>query len=47
MDFGKKTLERRLEFKGKFATKGKFKKISTKADLSIAYMPGVAAVSSL
>lgn len=45
MDYNKKSLELHKKFKGKFETKSKVP-LKTKDDLSIAYTPGVAAVSS-
>jgi malate dehydrogenase (oxaloacetate-decarboxylating) len=47
MDYKKESLERHLKFRGKIEIKNKFPKIETKDDLSVAYTPGVAAVSSL
>ncbi|MBU2028564.1 NADP-dependent malic enzyme [Patescibacteria group bacterium] len=46
MDYKKESLKRHLKNKGKLETKSKFPPIKTKDDLSIAYTPGVAAVSS-
>jgi len=46
MDYKKESLKRHLKFKGKLEVKSKFPPIKTKDDLSIAYTPGVAAVSS-
>jgi malate dehydrogenase (oxaloacetate-decarboxylating) len=47
MDYKKESLKRHLKFGGKIEVKSKFPKLKTKDDLSIAYTPGVAAVSSL
>ena len=47
MDYKKESLKRHLKFKGKIEVKSKFPQLKTKDDLSIAYTPGVAAVSSL
>ncbi len=47
MDYAKESLKRHLKFKGKIEIKSKFPKIKTKDDLSIAYTPGVATISSL
>jgi len=46
MDYKKESLKRHLKFKGKLEVQSKFPAIKTKDDLSIAYTPGVAAVSS-
>ncbi|MDD3647419.1 MAG: NADP-dependent malic enzyme [Candidatus Dojkabacteria bacterium] len=46
MDFKKESLKRHAKYKGKIAIKSKFPKIGSKNDLSVAYTPGVAAVSS-
>jgi malate dehydrogenase (oxaloacetate-decarboxylating) len=46
MDYKKESLKKHLKFKGKLEVKSKFSEIKTKNDLSIAYTPGVAAVSS-
>jgi len=46
MDYKKESLKRHLKFKGKLEIRSKFPAIKTKDDLSIAYTPGVAAVSS-
>jgi malate dehydrogenase (oxaloacetate-decarboxylating) len=46
MDYKKESLKRHLKFKGKLAVQNKFPTIKTKDDLSVAYTPGVAAVSS-
>lgn len=43
MDYNKKSLELHKKFRGKFATKSKVP-LKTRADLSAAYTPGVAAV---
>ncbi|MEK7167343.1 MAG: NADP-dependent malic enzyme [Patescibacteria group bacterium] len=47
MDYNKESLKRHLKFKGKIEIKNKFGKLKTKHDLSVAYTPGVAAVSLL
>ncbi|KKS65331.1 MAG: NAD-dependent malic enzyme [Parcubacteria group bacterium GW2011_GWB1_42_6] len=47
MDYKEESLKRHLEFGGKIEIKNKFPSIKTKDDLSVAYTPGVAAVSSL
>ena len=47
MDYKKESLKRHLKFGGKIEIKSKFPKLKTKNDLSIAYTPGVAAVSLL
>jgi len=47
MDYKEESLKRHLQFKGKIEIKNKFPEIKTKDDLSVAYTPGVAAVSSL
>lgn len=47
MDFKQESLKKHLKYKGKIEIKSKFPPIKTKEDLSIAYTPGVAAVSSL
>jgi malate dehydrogenase (oxaloacetate-decarboxylating) len=46
MDYKKESLKRHLKNKGKLEVQSKFPPIRTKDDLSIAYTPGVAAVSS-
>jgi malate dehydrogenase (oxaloacetate-decarboxylating) len=46
MDYKKESLKRHFKFKGKLEIKSKFPEIRTKDDLSVAYTPGVAAVSS-
>lgn len=46
MDYKKLSLEKHLKCKGKIGIASKFGKIETKDDLSIAYTPGVAAVST-
>lgn len=46
MDYKKESLRRHLKTKGKLEIRSKFPPIKTKDDLSIAYTPGVAAVSS-
>ena len=45
MDYQEESLKRHLQFQGKIEIKSKFPEIKTKDDLSIAYTPGVAAVS--
>lgn len=47
MDYSKLSLEKHKKFKGKIGTVSKFGEIKTKDDLSIAYTPGIAAVSTL
>lgn len=47
MDFNDASLKRHLKYKGKIAIKSTFPPLVTRDDLSIAYTPGVAAVSSL
>lgn len=47
MDYKKESLKRHLKFGGKIEVKSKFPKLKNKNDLSVAYTPGVAAVSSL
>jgi len=47
MDYKEESLKRHLQFRGKIEIKNKFPEIKTKDDLSVAYTPGVAAVSSL
>jgi len=47
MDYKNKSLELHLKFGGKIEIKNKFPQIKTRNDLSIAYTPGVAAVSKL
>lgn len=47
MDYSQTSLEKHKQFKGKIAIKSKFGEIKTKDDLSVAYTPGVAAVSTL
>ncbi len=47
MDYKEESLKRHLKFKGKIEIKSKFPEIKTRDDLSVAYTPGVAAVSSL
>ncbi|MEK9130410.1 MAG: NADP-dependent malic enzyme [Patescibacteria group bacterium] len=47
MDYNKESLKRHLKFHGKIQIKNKFGKLKTKNDLSVAYTPGVAAVSML
>ncbi|MEI8339444.1 MAG: NADP-dependent malic enzyme [bacterium] len=46
MDYRKESLKRHLKFQGKIEIKGKFPSIKTREDLSVAYTPGVAAVST-
>ncbi|OJI06922.1 hypothetical protein BK004_02185 [bacterium CG10_46_32] len=46
MDYEKESLKRHLKFRGKIEIASKFPTVATKEDLSIAYTPGVAAVSS-
>ena len=46
MDYKKESLKRHLKSKGKLEVRSKFPSIKTRDDLSIAYTPGVAAVSS-
>lgn len=46
MDYREESLKRHLEHKGKIEIKNKFPAIQTRDDLSVAYTPGVAAVSS-
>jgi malate dehydrogenase (oxaloacetate-decarboxylating) len=45
-NYGKLSLEKHLKYGGKIALISKFGKLKTKDDLSIAYTPGVAAVST-
>ncbi len=47
MDYKKASLEKHFQTKGKIQIGSKFGKLKTKDDLSIAYTPGVAAVSEL
>jgi malate dehydrogenase (oxaloacetate-decarboxylating) len=47
MDYKKESLKRHLRFGGKIEIKSKFPKLKTRDDLSVAYTPGVAAVSLL
>ena len=47
MDYKKESLKRHLKFGGKIEIKSKFPKLKNKNDLSVAYTPGVAAVSLL
>jgi malate dehydrogenase (oxaloacetate-decarboxylating) len=47
MDYKKESLKRHLKFGGKIEIKSKFPKLKTRDDLSVAYTPGVAAVSQL
>ncbi len=46
-DYKKLSLSKHLRFRGKIQVTSKFGKLKTKDDLSIAYTPGVAAVSEL
>ena len=46
-DYKKISLARHLRYKGKIQIASRFGKLKTKDDLSIAYTPGVAAVSEL
>ncbi len=46
MDYKKESLKRHLKFKGKIEIKSKFPTLKNKDDLSIAYTPGVAEVST-
>lgn len=46
MDYKKESLKRHLKYKGKIEIKSKFPKLKTKDDLSVAYTPGVAVVST-
>jgi malate dehydrogenase (oxaloacetate-decarboxylating) len=47
MDYKKESLKRHLKFGGKIEIKSKFPNLKNKDDLSVAYTPGVAAVSLL
>jgi malate dehydrogenase (oxaloacetate-decarboxylating) len=47
MDYKKESLKRHLRFGGKIEIKSKFPPLKNRDDLSVAYTPGVAAVSSL
>ncbi len=47
MDYSQTSLEKHKQFKGKIAIASKFEELKTKEDLSVAYTPGVAAVSTL
>lgn len=47
INYSEISLEKHKKFKGKIAIKSKFGEIKTKEDLSVAYTPGVAAVSTL
>lgn len=47
MDYSQTSLEKHKQFKGKIAVVSKFGEIKSKDDLSVAYTPGVAAVSIL
>lgn len=46
MDYKKESLKRHLKFGGKIEIKSKFPRLKSKDDLSVAYTPGVAEVSS-
>ncbi len=46
MDYQKASLQKHLENRGKIEIKSKFGEVKTREDLSIAYTPGVAAVST-
>jgi malate dehydrogenase (oxaloacetate-decarboxylating) len=46
MDYKKESLKRHLQYKGKIEIKSKFPPLKTKDDLSVAYTPGVAVVST-
>ena len=46
MDYKKESLKRHLKFKGKIEIKSKFPPLRNRDDLSIAYTPGIAEVSS-
>lgn len=47
MNYKNESLKRHLKFGGKIEIKSKFPKLKTRDDLSVAYTPGVAAVSCL
>lgn len=47
MDYKKESLKKHLKFEGKIEIKSKFPPLKNKDDLSVAYTPGVAAVSLL
>lgn len=47
MDYGEESLKQHLKYKGKIQIASKFPPITTRDDLSVAYTPGVAKVSSL
>lgn len=47
MDYSQASLDKHRKFQGKIEIRSKFGEILTKDDLSIAYTPGVAAVSKL
>jgi malate dehydrogenase (oxaloacetate-decarboxylating) len=47
MDYKQASLEKHQQFRGKIEIKSKFGEVKSREDLSIAYTPGVAAVSSL
>ena len=46
MDYKKESLKRHLKYKGKIEIKSKFPPLKNRDDLSVAYTPGVAEVSS-
>jgi len=46
MDFNQMSLDKHLKNKGKIEIKSKFGKVESREDLSVAYTPGVAAVST-
>jgi len=47
MDYSQASLDKHQQFKGKIGISSKFGSVNTREDLSIAYTPGVAAVSKL
>lgn len=47
MDYSQASLDKHKQFKGKIGISSKFGPVNTREDLSIAYTPGVAAVSKL
>jgi malate dehydrogenase (oxaloacetate-decarboxylating) len=47
MDYSQASLDKHKQFKGKIGISSKFGTVTTREDLSIAYTPGVAAVSKL
>ena len=47
MDYSQASLDKHKQFKGKIGISSKFGPVTTREDLSIAYTPGVAAVSKL